>query len=77
MSDFDFKNEFEEIKKEIQLLGQKLDLLLLKQPQDFREHKNNCVKCGLHLESVMGYVCSDFNCPTFFKVRSEVSQTRG
>lgn len=29
---------------------------------------NSCAKCGIALEGVMGYVCSDKNCPTFMKV---------
>jgi len=28
----------------------------------------NCAKCGINLDGVMGYVCSDANCPTFMKV---------
>ena len=28
----------------------------------------NCSKCGINLDGVMGYVCSDANCPTFMKV---------
>ena len=30
--------------------------------------RNSCTKCGMSLEGVMGYVCSDQNCPTFMKV---------
>lgn len=25
---------------------------------------NNCSKCGLKLESAMGYVCNNYPCPT-------------
>ena len=28
----------------------------------------NCSKCGINLDGVMGYVCSDQACPTFMKV---------
>lgn len=31
-------------------------------------HSNSCAKCGITLNGVMGYVCSDQNCPTFMKV---------
>lgn len=30
----------------------------------------NCSKCGINLTGVMGYVCSDMNCPTFRNVWS-------
>ena len=29
--------------------------------------KPKCQKCGIALSGVMGYVCSDNNCPTFMK----------
>lgn len=29
--------------------------------------KPRCPKCGMQLESVMGYVCGDTYCPTFIK----------
>ena len=29
--------------------------------------KPRCKKCGMQLESVMGYVCGDTHCPTFLK----------
>ena len=28
----------------------------------------NCAKCGINLDGVMGYGCSDAHCPTFMKV---------
>lgn len=27
-----------------------------------------CSRCGMRLDRVMGYVCSDIHCPTFTKV---------
>ena len=30
--------------------------------------RQSCPKCGIRLDGVMGYVCGDTNCPTFFKV---------
>ena len=29
--------------------------------------KRTCSRCGISLEGVMGYVCSDSHCPTFIK----------
>jgi hypothetical protein len=29
---------------------------------------NKCIKCGLTLTGVMGYVCNDSQCPTFARV---------
>ena len=45
-------------------------------PQPFPEvNYNRCVKCGLHLGGVMGYVCNDSQCPTFPTATSTVSST--
>ena len=41
------------------------------QPSPFQpnfEPRNNCSKCGMKLDQVMGYVCSSPNCPTFPQV---------
>ena len=77
VKEFDLEKELEEIRRDVNLLGQKMDMLLSKHPLDLLTPKNTCGKCGLRLEGVMGYVCSDPNCPTFFNVRSAKSNTGG
>ena len=34
----------------------------------FVQPKRTCSRCGISLEGVMCYVCSDNHCPTFMKV---------
>ena len=36
--------------------------------QPTHTHKTTCSKCGMVWEGVMGYVCSDLNCPVQLKV---------
>jgi hypothetical protein len=36
-------------------------------PSTYIQPKRTCSRCGLSLECVMGYVCSDSHCPTFLK----------
>ena len=37
-------------------------------PAPIIAEKPRCSKCGMQLDGVMGYVCSDVHCPTFPKV---------
>lgn len=61
-----------EIEKKTDLILEilnRIDSKKLQPPYDpFLYPKNTCSKCGLALDGVMGYVCSDRECPTFLTV---------
>lgn len=81
MSEFDLERGLQEILEQIKQLNEKLDRMNLPQlppwplpqpgpqPLPNQQFKQTCQKCGISLAGVMGYVCTDYNCPTFLQVR--------
>ena len=69
----DLLEEVKQLQMENTLLRNDLNIIKTEGCYRFVEnpvhsHKTTCSKCGMVWENVMGYVCSDVNCPVQLKV---------